>query len=138
MVIHRWLWCPTEGHGQLGEITYEVESLLEGMGVEAGIINVFVPGATGALTTLAHEPGVCRDFLELFDFIAPESRDYHHNRRGVDTNGHSHVRAGLLGAFVTLPFEKTELLLGRWQQIVFVDFDEVPRERTLVLTFIGE
>lgn len=138
MVIHKWLDFPTEGNGQIVEITDEVRRLLEETGLQTGIINVFVPGATAALTTLEHEPGVCRDFRELFDFVAPAGRDYHHNRRGVDTNGHSHVRAGLLGAFVTMPFEKSELLVGKWQQIVFVDFDEVPRERTLVLTFIGE
>jgi secondary thiamine-phosphate synthase enzyme len=138
MVIHKWLEFPTRGNNQIVEITDEVRRLLEETGLETGTVNVFVPGATGALTTLEHEPGVCRDFQELFDFIAPPGRDYHHNRRGVDTNGHSHVRAGLLGPFVTVPFEKSELLLGKWQQIVFVDFDEVSRERTLVLTFIGE
>jgi secondary thiamine-phosphate synthase enzyme len=138
MVLHKWLEFPTQGNGHVVELTDEVRRLLEETGLETGIVNVFVPGATGALTTLEHEPGVCKDFLELFDFIAPVSRDYHHNRRGVDTNGHSHVRAGLLGPFVTVPFEKTELLLGKWQQIVFIDFDEVARERTLVLTFIGE
>lgn len=137
-VVHKWLEFGTEGNGQILEITDEVARLLEETGLETGIISVFVPGATAAVTTLEHEPGVCKDFRELFDFIAPVSHDYHHNRRGVDSNGHSHVRAGLLGPFVTLPFERAQLLLGRWQQVVFVDFDEVPRERTLVLTFIGE
>ncbi len=137
-VVHRRLEFKTGGNAQIVEITGEVSALLRETGLRSGILNVFVPGATGAVTTLEHEPGVCRDFQELFDFLAPPDRDYHHNRRGVDANGHSHVRAGLLGPSVTVPFEEGRPLLGGGQQLVFVDFDEVPRERTLVITFIGE
>ncbi|MDI6873601.1 secondary thiamine-phosphate synthase enzyme YjbQ [Candidatus Solincola sp.] len=137
-VVHKRLEFETEGNAQIVEITEEVSALLRETGLRSGILNVFVPGATGAVTTLEHEPGVCRDFQELFDFLAPVDRDYHHNRRGVDANGHSHVRAGLLGPSVTVPFEEGRPLLGRWQQLVFVDFDEVPRSRTLVVTFVGE
>ncbi len=137
-VMHRRLEFETEGNAHIVEITEEVAELLAETGLRTGILNVFVPGATGAVTTLEHEPGVCRDFQELFDFLAPAERDYHHNRRGVDSNGHSHVRAGLLGPSVTVPFEDGRPLLGRWQQLVFVDFDEIPRSRTIVVTFIGE
>lgn len=137
-VVHKKLEFETEGNAHIVEITRDIEEMLRETGLREGIINVFVPGATGAVTTLEHEPGVCRDFRELFDFIAPVERDYHHNRRGVDSNGHSHVRAGLLGPSVTVPFSGGKPQLGRWQQVVFVDFDEVPRSRTLVVTFVGE
>jgi len=128
----------TEGDAQIVEITKEIKNMLADTGLESGIINIFVPGATGAITTLEHEPGVCNDFRELFDFIAPVERKYRHNQRGVDSNGHSHVRAGLLGPSLTVPFDTGEPQLGRWQQVVFIDFDEVPRSRTLVVTFIGQ
>ncbi len=137
-IIHQRLEFETEGNAQIVEITADIAAMLADSGLTSGIVSVFVPGATGAVTTLEHEPGVCRDFQELFDYIAPEDRDYHHNRRGVDTNGHSHVRAGLLGPSLTVPFEEGELRLGRWQQIVFIDFDETPRSRTLIVSFIGE
>ncbi|MBC7248442.1 MAG: YjbQ family protein [Actinobacteria bacterium] len=137
-IIHERLEFETEGNAHIVEITDEIAAMLAGTGLRDGIANVFVPGATGAVTTLEHEPGVCRDFQELFEFIAPQGRDYHHNRRGVDSNGHSHVRAGLLGPSLTVPFEQGRLQLGRWQQVVFIDFDEVARSRTLIVTFIGE
>lgn len=137
-VVHRRLEFETEGNAHIVEITGEISELLAGTGLRSGIMNIFVPGATGAVTTLEHEPGVCRDFRELFDFLAPVDRDYHHNRRGVDANGHSHVRAGLLGPSLTVPFENGAPVLGTWQQVVFMDFDEVPRSRTLVITFVGE
>ena len=137
-VMHKRLEFETKGDAHIVEITGEIREMLGSSGLRDGILNVFVPGATGAITTLEHEPGVCHDFRELFDFIAPVERDYHHNRRGVDSNGHSHVRAGLLGPSLAVPFEEGSLQLGTWQQVVFVDFDEVPRSRSLVVTFIGE
>jgi secondary thiamine-phosphate synthase enzyme len=137
-VIHKRIEFETKGNAHIVEITEEVKGLLREVALQSGVLTVFVPGATGAVTTLEHEPGVCRDFSELFDFIAPVDRDYHHNRRGVDSNGHSHVRAGLLGPSLTVPFEDGQPLLGEWQQLIFIDFDEVPRSRTLVVTFVGE
>ncbi len=137
-VIHKRIEFETEGDAHIVEITEEIRAMLGDTGLASGILNVFVPGATGAVTTLEHEPGVCIDFRELFDFIAPVDRDYHHNQRGVDSNGHSHVRAGLLGPSLTVPFDEGVPQLGRWQQVVFIDFDEVPRSRALVVTFIGE
>ncbi len=137
-VVHKRLEFETQGDADIVELTERINGLLADTGLRSGILNIFVPGATGAVTTLEHEPGVCRDFRELFDFIAPADRDYHHNRRGVDSNGHAHVRAGLLGPSMTVPFEEGVPQLGRWQQVVFLDFDEVPRSRTILITFIGE
>ena len=128
----------TRGNADIVEITDEVGELLLSSGFTSGLVNIFVPGATGGITTLEHEPGVCQDFRELFDALAPPDKDYHHNRRQVDSNGHSHVRAALLGPSLTLPFRDGRLLLGTWQQIVFLDFDEIARERRIMVTFLGE
>jgi secondary thiamine-phosphate synthase enzyme len=137
-VIHDQLEFETEGNFHIVEISDDISEMLRETGLGNGILTVFVPGATGAVTTLEHEPGVCKDFRELFDSLAPVEHDYHHNRRGVDSNGHSHVRAGLLGPSITVPFIDGKPQLGRWQQLVFIDFDEVPRSRTLLVTFVGE
>ena len=128
----------TNGNADIVEITDDVRKLLGESGMSSGIVNIFVPGATGGVTTLEHEPGVCQDFRELFDSLAPPDKDYHHNKRMVDSNGHSHVRAALLGPSLSLPFRNGKLLTGTWQQIVFLDFDEIPRERCLMVTFLGE
>ena len=128
----------TRGNADIVEITDEVGELLLSSGFTSGLVNIFVPGATGGITTLEHEPGVCQDFRELFDDLAPPDKDYHHNRRQVDSNGHSHVRAALLGPSLTLPFRDGRLLLGTWQQVVFLDFDEIARERRIMVTFLGE
>ncbi len=137
-VLNSRLEFETAGNADIIEISDRVGALVEASGLNAGLATVFVPGATGAVTTLEHEPGVCSDFKELFDFVAPPDRTYRHNQRMVDSNGHSHVRAGLLGPSLAVPFEKGRLLLGRWQQIVFVDFDEVPRRRTLIVNIMGD
>ncbi|MHB8781740.1 MAG: secondary thiamine-phosphate synthase enzyme YjbQ [Candidatus Geothermincolia bacterium] len=137
-VLNLRLEFKTEGDADIVEITGEVAELVRSSGLVNGLATVFVPGATGSVTTLEHEPGVCRDFRELFDAIAPVAKEYWHNQRGVDANGHAHVRAALLGPSITVPFEAGELLLGRWQQIVFIDFDEVPRDRQLIINVLGE
>jgi len=116
----------TRGNADIVEITDEVGQLLAQSGFTSGLVNIFVPGAT------------CKDFRELFDALAPPDKDYHHNRRQVDSNGHSHVRAALLGPSLTLPFRDGRLLLGTWQQIVFLDFDEIARDRRIMVTFLGE
>ncbi len=137
-IINSRLEFETQGNADIIEISRQVGELVEATGLQAGLATVFVPGATGAVTTLEHEPGVCYDFKHLFDFVAPADRAYRHNERMVDSNGHSHVRAALLGPSLAVPFEKGKLLLGRWQQIVFVDFDEVARSRTLIVNIMGE
>ncbi len=137
-ILNSRLQFETQGNTDIVEISERVSSLVEASGIDSGLATVFVPGATGGVTTLEHEPGVCYDLQQLFDFVAPVDRPYRHNDRGVDSNGHSHVRAALLGPSLAVPFEKGKLLLGRWQQIVFVDFDEVPRSRTLIVNIMGE
>jgi secondary thiamine-phosphate synthase enzyme len=107
-------------------------------GINSGIVTVFCPGATGAVTTIEFEEGAVRDFKRLFDEIAAPDRSYAHNTLAGDRNGHSHVRAALLGPSLTVPFVDGKLILGTWQEIIFVDFDNRPRQRSIVLQIMGE
>ena len=126
------------GDADIINITSEIRDLTQQSGLRAGTVTVFVPGATGALTTLEFEPGVVQDFKDLFDRVAPPIFDaYQHNRTNVDGNGHAHVRAGLLGPSLVVPIENGVPLLGRWQEICFVCFDNRPRERTVIVQFMG-
>jgi secondary thiamine-phosphate synthase enzyme len=99
---------------------------------------VFVPGSTGAVTTLEFEPGLVQDVAEYFDRVVPKDHAYHHEERWHDQNGHSHLRATMIGPSLTIPFRDKRLMLGTWQQIVFLDFDVRPRERELICQVIGE
>jgi len=101
-------------------------------------VTVFVAGSTGGVTTIEYEPGLEEDFSRLLEKIAPSNLPYNHDKRWGDGNGFSHVRASLLGPSLTVPFADGRLSLGTWQQIVFVDFDNRPRVRTIVLQFLGE
>lgn len=127
----------TQGASDLIDVTPEVARALERSELTNGICNVFVPGSTGALTTLEYEPGLVNDVKDFFDRVIPEG-DYDHNRRWGDGNGHAHVRAALVGPSVSIPFADRSLLLGRWQQIVFADLDNRPRSRELTVTMVGE
>ena len=128
----------TRGEAQVIDITREVAQTVRESAVQAGIVTVFVPGATGALTTIEYESGAVSDFQRLFDEIVPPNKHYAHNARWGDGNGHSHVRASLLGPSLTVPFADGDLLLGTWQQIIFVDFDNRSRSRNLVVQIMGE
>ncbi len=138
MVQKRILRFSTSGDGEIVDITERVQQQLGNTGLQAGVVVAFVPGATGALTTLEYEPGAVADMKTLFERVAPKAADYRHNITIGDGNGHSHVRAALFGPSLSVPFEQGKLLLGRWQRIVFVDFDARPRSRELILQFLGE
>jgi secondary thiamine-phosphate synthase enzyme len=127
----------TQGDADMVNLTTDVRRLLGETGLRAGIVTIFVPGATGAVTTLEFEPGVVRDFRDLFDRVAAPGGHYYHNDTHPDMNGHAHVRAGLLGPSLVIPFEEGALRLGRWQEICFVCFDNRPRERTVVVQTLG-
>jgi secondary thiamine-phosphate synthase enzyme len=138
VVITERIHFDSAGDADIINITADVRRLAEQAGLRAGTVTIFVPGATGALTTLEFEPGVVQDFQDLFDRIAPPVHDdYEHNRTNVDGNGHAHVRAGLLGPSLVVPIENGAPLLGRWQEICFVCFDNRPRERTVIVQFLG-
>lgn len=128
----------TAGPGDIIDVTEFVRVALRDGGLSRGIITVFVTGSTGGLTTIEYEPGLLRDLAEFFDRIIPANHVYHHDETWHDSNGFSHIRASLVGPDLTVPFVNRELTLGRWQQIVFLEFDNRPRHRTLILQMIGE
>ncbi len=128
----------TQGFNDMKNITPEVSRKLSDSGLQAGTVTVFVPGSTGGLTTIEYEGGLETDFEELMEKIAPSKQSYHHDARWGDGNGFSHIRAALIGPSLTVPFAEGQLILGTWQQIVFVDFDNRSRNRQLVLQIMGE
>jgi secondary thiamine-phosphate synthase enzyme len=128
----------TRGDADILDITGQVQAAVSESGLESGIVTVFTPSATSALTTIEYETGALSDLRRLFDEIANPAEHYAHNARWGDGNGHSHIRAALLGPSLTVPFVRTQLSLGTWQQIVFIDFDNRSRQRELVLQIMGE
>ena len=128
----------TQGNADIQDITNEITRLVADSGFVDGTVTVFCPSSTSGLTTIEYESGAVSDLRRLFDEIVPQNREYAHNARWHDGNGHSHVRAALLGPSLTIPFVNEELTLGTWQQVIYVDFDNRPRQRKLVVQLIGE
>jgi secondary thiamine-phosphate synthase enzyme len=128
----------TRGDGQVIDITDEVRLQLHTSQLSAGIGCVFVPGSTGAITTLEYEPGCVLDLQQLFDKLAPPGRHYQHEQAYHDGNGHSHLRSALLGPSLSFPFNDGQPTLGTWQQIVMVDFDNRPRRRRISVQLVGQ
>ena len=127
-----------QGNADIRDITDQVARSVLQSGLNNGIVTIFCPSATSALTTIEYESGAVSDLRRLFEEIIPQNREYAHNERWHDGNGHSHVRAALLGPSLTIPFVDGQLTLGTWQQIIYVDFDNRPRQRKLVVQLIGE
>jgi secondary thiamine-phosphate synthase enzyme len=128
----------TNGNADIQDITDQIADAVSKNGLTAGIATVFCSSSTSALTTIEYESGALSDLRRLFDEIIPADREYAHNERWHDGNGHSHVRAALLGPSLTIPFVDGQLTLGTWQQVIYVDFDNRPRQRNLVVQLIGE
>jgi secondary thiamine-phosphate synthase enzyme len=128
----------TQGNADIRDITDQLANAVAKSGLTAGTATVFCPSSTSALTTIEFEGGALSDLRRLFDEIVPSSREYAHNERWHDGNGHSHVRAALLGPSLTIPFVDGGLTLGTWQQVIYVDFDNRPRQRKLIVQLIGE
>ena len=124
--------------GDVIDITERVDAAVQDSGLQVGIVVVFVPGATGAVTTIEHEPGLVDDIRAALERIAPEQDEYAHDQKWGDGNGHSHIRASLIGPSLTVPFQKGQLMLGTWQQIVFLELDNRPRRRRIILQILGE
>ena len=137
-VITKGLRIETNGDTDLIDITSEVARGVSESEVSSGTVTVFIPGSTAGVTTIEYEGGAIRDFQEAIERIAPKDMGYHHDARWGDGNGYSHVRAALQGASLTVPFASSRLLLGTWQQIIVVDFDNRPRSREIILQIIGE
>ena len=128
----------TKGELEMVNITDEVENVVKESKINDGIATVFVPGSTAAVTTIEYEPGLLNDFPNMLERIAPENITYEHEQMWHDGNGHSHVRASLLGPSLTVPFTNKQLTLGTWQQIVLIEFDIRSRDRNLIVQLIGE
>lgn len=137
-VEKRTIQLQTEGHADVLDITAQVARAVRDSTLQDGIATVFCPSATSALTTLEYESGCVSDLRRLFDEIVDPQRHYAHNARWHDGNGHSHVRAALLGPSLTVPFIDGRLTLGTWQQIIYVDFDNRSRQRELIVQIMGE
>jgi len=132
------LTLSTRGEADVHDITDELARLVAESGLHAGTVTVFCPSSTSGVTTIEYEPGAVADLRRLFDEIIPPGRAYAHEAAWHDGNGHSHVRAALLGPSLTVPFVAGRLTLGTWQQIIYVDFDIRPRRRELVVQIMGE
>ncbi|HLE15201.1 MAG TPA: secondary thiamine-phosphate synthase enzyme YjbQ [Anaerolineales bacterium] len=128
----------TKGNTDILDITDQISSAVNSSGINDGIVTVFAPSSTSGITTLEYESGCLSDLRRLFDELVDPERHYAHNARWGDGNGHSHIRSALLGASFTVPFVNKRLTLGTWQQIIYVDFDNRPRHRELVVQLIGE
>lgn len=128
----------TRGNSDMHDLTRGVQSILSESGIASGIVSLFTPSSTSALTTIEFESGALDDLRRALDTIAPEQADYKHNLRWGDGNGHSHLRAALVGPSLTVPVQGGRLNLGTWQQILFIDFDVRPRQRDIVVQIIGE
>ncbi|HDP94203.1 MAG TPA: YjbQ family protein [Candidatus Aminicenantes bacterium] len=138
MVKHIQIQFQTDTHHRMVDITTRVEEALDQSGMCEGMVLIFVIGSTGALSTIEYEPGLQSDFPELMQKLIPEELDYQHNKTWGDGNGHSHLRATLLGPSLTVPVVDGKLVLGTWQQIVFLEFDNRSRSRRLLVQFLGE
>ncbi len=128
----------TQGENDCLDISSLVQQKLKTTGLKNGIVNINVCGSTAGLTTLEFEPGLIQDLGELMNRLIPKGPGYHHDEAWNDGNGHAHLRSAVVGASLTLPFSDGKMVLGQWQQIVLVDFDNRPRQRKLVLQFLGE
>ena len=137
-VLNGSLSLTTKGYNDMIDVTEDVGNKLSESGLQNGLATMFVPGSTGGFTTIEHESGLVEDFSATMERLIPQNAHYHHDARWGDGNGFSHVRAALLGPSLTVPFSNGRLNLGTWQQIIFVDFDNRPRSRNIVLQFMGE
>jgi secondary thiamine-phosphate synthase enzyme len=138
MVVTETIQMDTRGNADMLDITRQVAEKVEQSGVNSGIVTIFCPSSTSGVTTIEYESGALSDLERLFDEIISPDREYRHNLRWHDGNGHSHVRAALLGPSLTVPFVNGKLQLGTWQQLIYVDFDVRSRSRRIVLQIMGE
>src|SRR5947209_3968158 len=128
----------THREGEILDITDKTQRIVDSSKLKDGVAALFVPGSTGALTTIEYEPGLLTDFPIALERFAPKDAHYEHENRWHDGNGHSHIRASMIGPDLSVPFLDKKLALGTWQQIVFLELDVRPRDRTVIVQLIGE
>jgi secondary thiamine-phosphate synthase enzyme len=138
MVFQKQLTIRTKGHRDMHDLTEEVSRIVAESGISTGLVNVFQIGSTAAVGTIEFEPGLRKDLPDVLDRLIPPSTSYGHEQTWHDGNGHSHLQATLLGPGLTVPVGGGQLLLGTWQQIFHLECDVRPRERTIVVTVMGE
>jgi len=137
-VVSEQIFLKTKGEVDMVDITAKVVGVVENRQIKNGVATIFVPGSTAAVTTIEYEPGLLTDFPSMLEKIAPRSAVYEHEKRWHDGNGHSHVRASLIGPSLTVPIKDGKLTLGTWQQLVLVELDTRRRSRELIVQIIGE
>ncbi|HEX2966381.1 MAG TPA: secondary thiamine-phosphate synthase enzyme YjbQ [Syntrophorhabdaceae bacterium] len=137
-ILNRKLTFSTKKTGELINITGNLQEILSDTGLQTGNIVVFVSGSTAGILTFEYEPGLIHDIGEFFENIAPSRKSYSHDETWGDANGFSHIRAAVTGQSFTVPFDKGELLLGTWQQVVLAEFDNRPRTRDVTVQILGE
>jgi secondary thiamine-phosphate synthase enzyme len=133
-----FIQCNTRGNADIIDISGQVSACIQESGIREGIVTIFCPSATSAVTTIEYEPGCLSDLRRALDELASPQREYDHDQAWGDGNGHSHLRAALLKASLTVPFTGARMTLGTWQQIVFIDFDNRPRRREIVVQVMGD
>lgn len=137
-VVTKTVAVSSNGENHMIDITRQTDEAIKASRLQDGIVTIFVSGSTAAVTTIEYEPGLKKDFPKMLARIAPREIEYEHDNTWHDGNGHSHVRASLIGPSLTVPFKSKSLMLGTWQQIVLLEMDTRPRERKIVLQMIGE
>jgi len=138
MVHQKQITLHTNGHRHMHDITGEVSEVVRESGIDTGVAQVFGVGSTAAVGLIEFEPGLQRDVPELLDRLIPPSRQYGHEQAWHDGNGHSHLQATMLGQSLSVPVSDGRLVLGTWQQVFHLECDIRPRQRTVVVTVIGE
>jgi secondary thiamine-phosphate synthase enzyme len=128
----------SSGENEVLDVTTDVQKAVSGSGLSSGVATVFLVGSTAAITTIEFEPGLVKDFPAMLERAAPKGIGYEHQRRWHDGNGHSHVKASLVGPSLSIPIVDGAPVLGEWQQVVVVEFDIRPRTRKVVVQLIGE
>lgn len=128
----------TSGEVELVNITDRVTRVVSDSGIKDGFANIFAVGATGAITTIEYEPGLIKDLPTALERLFPKGIEYEHHKTWHDGNGHSHIRASFIGPSLTVPVKNGKVVLGTWQQIVFLELDVRPRDRRVVVTVVGE
>ena len=137
-VLTKVITVSSNGENDMIDITRQTDESIKASGLKDGIVTIFVSGSTASITTIEYEVGLKKDFPKMLARIAPSEIEYEHDNTWHDGNGHSHVRASLIGPSLTVPFKNKSLMLGTWQQIILLEMDTRPRERKIALQLIGE
>jgi secondary thiamine-phosphate synthase enzyme len=127
----------THGHADIHDLTEALARALQASGIRDGLLTVFTPSSTSAITTIEYESGALEDLRRARDRLAPPDAEYQHNQAWGDGNGHAHLRAALLKPSLSIPVQEGQLTLGTWQQVVFIDFDTRPRSRSIIVQVMG-